>query len=146
MTSFRFNKDKSTQFTERDVNVLFDVDWRVIKLDEHRYYKRLSGQGIRGVDFMSVHPIFGLVLIELKSYTNGENSIPEGLDGVMLEKQKDTLRLIRIINSYYQRQFYFRLLKKMNWNYLYPDEWKIWIQADEHIKNGNFFFLGIVYY
>ena len=64
----------------------------------------------------------------------------------MQEKQNDTLRLIKIINTYYQRQFYFRLLRMLNWDFLYPNEWKIWIQAYQHIKKGNFFFLGVVDY
>lgn len=139
-------KSQNIRFTEREVEVLFDNEWTVIKLDEHRYYRRLSGQGIRGVDFMSVHPIFGLVLIELKNYTDGADSIPEGLHKVMEAKQHDTLRLIRIINAYYQRQLYFRLLKMLNWDYLYPKEWKIWMQAKAHLERGNYFFLGIIDY
>jgi len=133
-------------FIERDVEVIFDEEWKVIKLDEHRYYKRISGMGLSGLDFMAVHPIFGLALIEMKNYTNGEDSIPSRLDEVMIAKKRDAIRLINIVNKYYQRQLYFRILSFIGWKYLFPEEWEIWIQAKNHLKKGNYFFLGAIDY
>jgi hypothetical protein len=133
-------------FIEREVKAIFDSEWTVIKLDEHRYYKRLSGSGINGIDFLAVHPVFGVALIEMKNYTKGKKSIPKDLDLKMLEKRNDTIRLINIIIAYYQRQAYFRLLMFIGWEYLYPKEWMIWLNAKYHIDNENVFFLGIVDY
>ena len=133
-------------FIERGVEVNFDEEWTVVKLDKHRYYKRISGLGVSGVDFMAVHPIFGLALIEMKNYTKGKASIPKNLDIVMIKKKSDTIRLINIIYTYYRRQKYFQLLTFIGWEYLYPREWKIWMEAKKHVDIGNYFFLGIIDY
>ena len=134
------------KYIERNVEVLFDDEWIVIKLDVHRYYKRVSGLGIKGVDFMAVHPIFGLSLIEMKNYANGKNSISDDLDDVMISKRNDTIRLINIVYKYYDRQLYFKCLNFIGWSYLYPKDWQIWIQAKEHLDKGNYFFLGVIDY
>ena len=133
-------------FIEREVKAIFDEEWSVIKLDEHRYYKRLSGKGISGVDFLAIHPFFGLALIEMKNYTEGKASIPKDLNQRMLGKNNDTIRLINIIYKYYQRQTYFRILNFIGWEYLYPQDWLIWLKAKEHLDNDNVFFLGVVDY
>ena len=133
-------------FIEREVKAIFNEEWSVIKLDEHRYYKRLSGSGIRGVDFLAVHPVFGVALIEMKNYTDGKESIPEDLDQKMIRKKNDTIRLINIINKYYQRQVYFRILRYIGWEYLYPKNWLIWLRAKEHLENDKVFFLGVIDY
>ncbi|MEM9546595.1 MAG: hypothetical protein AAGA77_11520 [Bacteroidota bacterium] len=132
------------KYIERGVEVSFDNEWKVIKLDEHRYYKRVSGMGISGVDFMAVHPQFGLVLIELKNYEKGRESISSKLDTKMIAKKEDTLRLIDVVYKYYRRQFYFRLLTFIGWKYLYPKEWEIWLIAKRHMDSGNYFFLGTI--
>ncbi len=133
-------------FKEREVEVIFDQEWDVIKFDEHRYYRIVSGLGLRGVDFIAVHPIFGLALIEMKNYTKGKRSISNDLEAKMLAKRKDTIRLINIINRYYNRQIYFRILFFIGWKKLFPDEWKIWLQAKKHLDNDNYFFLGMIDY
>lgn len=134
------------RFVEREVEAIFDKDWLVIKLDEHRYYKRLSGKGVRAVDFLAVHSEFGLVMIEMKNYLKGKTSIPSDIDLVMLNKKKDTLRLISIINMYFKRQWYFRLITFIGIERLYPKDWLIWIYAKKHMDRGNYFFLGVVDY
>ena len=133
-------------FIEREVEAIFNEEWTVIKLDEHRYYKRLSGLGISGVDFLAVHTVFGLALIELKNYTDGKLSIHEDIDLIMIGKKNNTIRLIKIINKYYQRQIYFRFSRWIGWDYLYPEEWNIWLKAKEHLDRENVFFLGVVDY
>lgn len=133
-------------FIEREVKAIFDEEWSVIKLDEHRYYKRLSGLGISGVDFLAVHPVFGLALIEMKNYTEGKASIPNDIDQRMIGKKNNTIRLINIIYKYYQRQIYFRLLIFIGWEYLYPQEWLIWLRAKKHLDKDNIFFLGVIDY
>lgn len=116
----------------------------MIKLDEHKYYKRLSGKGLKGVDFIATCPINGLAMIELKNYTQGKPSIPAELDLIMIAKRKDTIRLIKIVNQYFQRQLIFRIYKRFG--LFGSPEWKIWMEALNHIEDGNYFFIGIVDY
>ena len=132
------------KYIEREVELMFDNEWKVVKFDEHRYYRQLSGYGLKAVDFLAIHVEMGVAFIEMKNYTNGRNSIPDQLDGVMKEKRDDSIRLISIINKYYQRQWYFRLIKKIGWQRLIPEEWKVWLLANQHVENGNYFFLGII--
>jgi len=133
-------------FTEREVEVIFDEEWEVVKLDEHRYYKNVSGRGLSAVDFIAVHPIFGLALIEMKNYEEGQSALPNDLDDKLMTKRNDSMRLINIIYKYYQRQWYFRILMFIGWEYLYPDDWKIWLQAKQYLDSGNFFFMGVIDY
>lgn len=133
-------------FIERDVEVVFDDEWLVIKLDEHKYYKRVSGYGLRGVDFMALHVDFGVVFVEMKNYTEGKSSIPFHLEGTMRSKRDDSVRLVRIVCAYFERQWYFRMLKVLGLSVLFPEDWKIWIQAKKHLDQGRYFFLGIVDY
>lgn len=133
-------------FIERGIEVVFDQDWTVIKLDEHRYYKRISGHGISGVDFLAIHPEFGLALIEMKNYLKGKGSIPENIDSKMIAKKEDTIRLINVVYKYYQRQLYFKILIFIGWEYLYPKDWRVWLSAKKHVDNGNYSFLGVVDY
>ena len=137
---------RQQKYIEREVALLFDEDWTVVKFDEHRYYKSVSGHGIRGVDFMAVHKDWGVVLIEMKNYPKGKESIPDDLNDVMNVKKEGSVRLISIINAYYNRQWYFRLVTWLGWHRLYAKEWKTWIHAHRHVQRGNYFFLGIVDY
>jgi len=134
------------RFIERNTIVDFEDDWYVIKLDEHRYYKRVSGYGLKAVDFVATHPKIGVFLIELKDYEKGRESIPENIDLVMIEKQEDTLKLMRIIEKYYQRQFIYRLMRWINNDKLYPKDWRFWIYTFDHIKKGNYQFIGDISY
>ena len=140
------SNNRNKIFVERGVEVMFDHEWTVIKLDEHRYYKRVSGHGISGVDFMAVHQDLGLVLIEMKNYIKGYDSIPGDIDEKMMEKRKDTLRLIKIVNTYFRRQWYFRFLTWMDVSYFYPREWYIWMLAEKHVENENYLFIGVIDY
>lgn len=134
------------KFLEREVEVVFDEEWKVFKLDEHRYYKNVSGRGVSAVDFMAVHPTFGLALIEMKNYKFGKDSIPMDLSDKLIEKRNDSIRLINIIYKYYRRQWYFRVLTFIGWTYLYPKDWEIWLLAKQHVVAGNYFFLGAIDY
>lgn len=133
-------------FVEREVKAIFDEEWKVIKLDNHRYYKRISGLGVKGVDFIAVHQTFGLALIEMKNYKGGEKTIPYDLDDKMIKKKKGTIKLINTIHKYYQRQIYFRILTFIGLKFLYPIEWHIWLDAKKHLDRSNIFFLGIIDY
>lgn len=102
--------------------------------------------GLSAVDFLAVHEEFGLVLIEMKNYTQGMDTIDPELYETMESKREGSLRLINIVFKYYQRQWYFGLLTFFGWEYLYPKEWLVWIQAKGHLDSGNYFFLGNIDY
>jgi len=51
--------------------LLFDfeeTDWIVKKYDDHRYYKSLSGAGLKGVDFIGIFQQEKVVFIEVKNF------------------------------------------------------------------------------
>jgi len=133
-------------FTEREVKVMFDHEWSVIKLDEHKYYQRVSGYGLRGVDFMAVHEDFGVVFIEMKNYTEGKLSIPQNVEDLMQTKRDDSVRLVRIVYAYFERQWYFRIMRSLGLSHFFPKDWKLWVQAKKHLDQKRYFFLGVVDY
>lgn len=123
-------------FTESDQTVSFPSDWWVIKLDEHRYYRRLSGQGLKAVDFLALHDDFGLMLIELKNYHG--RPVPADLGLTMEEKSADTARLIHIVNRYLQRKLYYRIFFSwLKWYRICDREWIFWYKAQQQIEKGN---------
>ena len=122
----------------------FDKEWRVVKLDEHRFYSRLSGRGFKGVDFVALHGIYGVALIEFKNYSDSPADVPHDLDITMIEKQQDSIRLISIIDKYYRRKWYIRLALRFGWKWMVPKESKFWLALNEKIQQGNYFFIGVV--
>jgi len=107
----------------------------VLAVDKHQYYKRVSGQGLKCVDFLALDEQFGLVMIELKNY-NG-HPIPSDLREIFAAKVKDTKQLIRVINKYLGRQWYYKLLfKKLKWHRICPSEWKYWEKCEQLINDG----------
>ena len=57
------------KYIEREVELMFDNEWKVVKFDEHRYYRRLSGYGLKAVDFLAIHVEMGVAFIEMKNLT-----------------------------------------------------------------------------
>ena len=43
-----------TTFTESGLCFTFSKRWKVLKYDEHRFYRYLSGSGFKGVDFIGM--------------------------------------------------------------------------------------------
>lgn len=117
-------------FTESGQKINFPSDWWVVKLDEHRYYQRLSGQGLKAVDFLALHEDYGLILIELKNYRGA--TIPSGLTETMEEKCTDTARIISVINRYLMRKLFYRIFfLRLKWYRVCDREWTFWAQAQE---------------
>jgi len=96
----------------------------VLKYDEHRFYRYLSGSGFKGVDFIGVLDEKQLALIEVKNYKDryllDESDPTEGLIDDPLayadkyaQKFKDTFQLIGIIRKYYKRKWWFRHTRKL---------------------------------
>ena len=134
----------STQdFVEGDLHFHFPAHWGVRKYDQQRFYQRMGGMGLKAVDFLAIDPSEGgrLYLIEVKNY---RTRIREGMvfeaplkgEDVLAEaiatKYDHTIRAIRAIQVFYQRQWLYRLvrallLKTSWWQY----DTVFWAHANE---------------
>jgi len=131
-------------YIEGQMEVIFDAEWTVIKLDNHKYYKTVSGRGLAGVDFLALHPQDGVAMIELKNYTRFGASVPPDIDSVMRKKQMDTLRLVAIVSAYYQRQWLYKIAVRLRLSILLSKEVQRWQSIIKHVNNNNYFFVGII--
>ncbi|HMQ59306.1 MAG TPA: hypothetical protein PKE06_01495 [Flavilitoribacter sp.] len=107
-------------FTESGLHFEFSGDWMVRKYDAHRYYRPLSGIGLKGVDFIGILDWQTLVLFEIKNYSTRisatlgrpvpvEPKPPEELAEVMKLKVEDTLQALRAIRVFYRRNWLYRV-------------------------------------
>lgn len=117
----------------------FPAHWSVRKYDSHRFYKGLSSVGLKAVDFIVLPDSDDLWLIEVKNYqprvAKGRKYIPEikpteQLADSIHQKFRDSLRAVRIIYQYYQRNWFFRIIGP----YLrraspYTSDWQFWQEA-----------------
>lgn len=97
----------------------------MIRFDQHRFYRYLSGQGLKGVDFLAVDwATEELLLIEVKNFDpaswSGDSptmqsvlEAPEKYAQKMVEKFTDSLKLCQIIYEYYQRKWWYKLYGKL---------------------------------
>ncbi len=108
----------SQQFTESGLQFSFSPDWIVHSYDQHRFYRYLSGAGMKGVDFVGLYQDH-LYLIEVKNYNDRLPldryepmaqllEKPEDYIEAFYKKFVDSLKLIRIIRRFYRRQWWFR--------------------------------------
>lgn len=111
-------------FTESGLNFQFSDRWKVLKYDEHRFYRYLSGSGFKGVDFIGILDEKQVVLIEVKNYkdryatdetdpTADLLNNPEMYAEKYAQKFQDTFQLIDIIRKYFKRKWWFRHLRSM---------------------------------
>lgn len=131
-------------WTEGQQQVTFPSGWQCIKLDDHRYYKRISGKGIKCVDFLAIDPNWGLYLIELKNYPKLAK-IPsvKSSHSTLLNKKAGSIKLIRTVNAAFKRQWYYRVVfLKLKIYRLCPAEWHIWHLAEQYIDQNRLVVLG----
>lgn len=113
-----------TTFSESGIIFKFSDRWNVLKYDEHRFYRYLSGSGFKGVDFIGILDENQLALIEVKNYkdrydldksdpTEGLITDPISYAEMYAQKFKDTIQLIGIIKKYYQRRWWFKQPRNM---------------------------------
>ena len=112
-------------FIESGLQFSFSRDCVVKKYDSHRYYRGLSGIGLKGIDFVALNLKENLVaFFEVKNYRTrfhrdtGEPIYPEPKPAIELaqalsEKVSDTLLAIDAITTYYQKSFIYRLLQPL---------------------------------
>lgn len=112
-------------FTESGLKFTFNKDWVVKKYDSHRYYKGLSGMGLKGIDFIALNLRENLVaFFEVKNYrtrfhqNTGEPILPEpkpadALAHSLSAKVSDTLLALDAIITYYRKSFLYRWLQPL---------------------------------
>jgi hypothetical protein len=111
-----------SSFTESDLHFEFPSHWGVRVYDDHRFYKSMSGLGLKGVDFLLIDPSGAghLYLIEVKNYRTRireEGSYVAKLKpaaelaATVAAKYKHTQRALRAVQLYYRRKWWYRLLE-----------------------------------
>lgn len=114
------------QYTESNLTFTFPPPWQVIAFDKHRFYQYVNGHGLRGVDFIGVHPDFGCFLMEVKNYrlqfgdqlpalVKSYLSNPALLAPVLEAKFRDSLRLLDAVKVYLERKWWYKLSVKSKW-------------------------------
>jgi hypothetical protein len=111
-------------FIESDLLFNFPASWAVREYDNHRFYKNLSGLGLKGLDFLVLAPEGEghLYLVEVKNYRTriregntyeAPLKSPEALAATVATKYEHTLRAIRAVHLFYQRKWWYRLLNRL---------------------------------
>ena len=142
-----------TTFSESGLTFKFSNRWRVLKYDEHRFYRYLSGSGFKGVDFIGILDEKKLALIEVKNYKDryqrdqvdpSEELLnnPKTYAIQFAHKFNDTFQLIGIIRKYYQRRWWFRqprnlLLRLIPRRFLLQFDWGFWNIAIQLIDENH---------
>lgn len=128
-------------YFESGLQFIFDKKWRVKKYDEHRFYRALSGAGLKGLDFIGLLNQEQLVLIEVKNYKIRFPAKPppikEKILGAaptlvetMTYKIEDTFLAVDTIIKYYRRRWWYvpflKLFDYLPISYLLSYEWAYW--------------------
>ena len=133
-------------FEESGWQFQFADHWEVIPYDRHRYYRYVSGHGLKGIDFLAWNRREErLLLLEVKNFApsdwegpspNMELVLrnPRAYAERMIEKFTDSLRLFAIVHRYRSRKwgprYYWRLRDQWlprRWRSLLP--LSIWERA-----------------
>lgn len=134
-------------FHESRLVITFGPSWSVLRFDQSVFFKTLTGQGLRGVDFVGIHGNH-LYLIEVKNYTRAKNqaapSPPEALAfrEMLVEKFEDSQRIIRIIHATFRRYMVFRwwqwVASHINFLFLWaPEPWVFWTRCYRLSNRGD---------
>ncbi len=129
-------------FEESGLTFTFRDGWIVKRYDKDRYYKWVSGSGLKAVDFVVITPDGAVIFIEVKNYTvrygdqppailNRLVHDPAELVDTVNQKMKDTLLGIDTFHRYLRRRWWYRaglpLLRRLPpgaggirfWTYVY---------------------------
>lgn len=136
-------------FSESNYTFTFDKHWKVVKYDDHPYFRILSGRSFSGVDFVGIYRNEKLYILEIKNYYQySKDGVIEDLDQFVSEirgKMLDTLDLMRIIHKYHSRKLMFRfcidLVNKLpSLHYT----WWIWNRMKDLESNKDFVFILLI--
>jgi hypothetical protein len=130
-------------FKESGLEFNFGPGWVVKKYDEQVYFRSLSGNGLKGVDFIAIREKKELIFIEVKNYRTRYNEKMDQTFEVSVKpvaelayelkrKSEDTLLAIDAVLQYYRRSWCYRRLRNlwMHWPWLQHNR-AFWSRADE---------------
>ena len=128
---------------ESDLVFAFDdAIWQIKKYDDHPYYKKFSGVGLKGVDFIGLYKQKKVVFIEVKNF-RAKHPTREEPFKVLTEtktfinhigdKLEDTFRAVTAINAYFKKKWWYRFFLKWE-SYLSSQrflgkDWLFWHQV-----------------
>lgn len=105
-------------YQESDIDFSFPAGWAVRKYDDHRFYRGLSGHGLKAVDFIILLPDGRLCLMEVKNYLPRTGKMgrqhavtrkpAKKLAADLTKKYADSGRAINVISRYYASKWYYR--------------------------------------
>ncbi len=131
------------QFQESELSFYFGPNWLARKYDSHRFYSRLSGAGLKAVDFITISSEGQLVLWEIKNFSRRKPELShdpiqkiieekEAFIQDMSQKVKDTFTALNAIHGYYRRKWSFRF---RSWSMSYlkhsHQDWYFWLKAHQ---------------
>ena len=138
-------------FQESDLKFQFsDAAWQVIKYDTHRYFKILSGAGLKGIDFLSIYQGKQVVFFEVKNFhthqptKNGAYQIIENTQEFIeniIGKMEDTLSAIKVVTQYFHRKWWYRFF--LTYHRFIPNifiqqkDWYFWHRIQALINNSD---------
>lgn len=137
-----------TTYEESGLVFRFSPSWKVLRWDKSPYYKKVSGRGFKGVDFIGIHGKT-LYLIEVKNYvprTSNHLAIIARLETLQpLKKQitskvDDTLRLLELVAFYLNKKWWIRLAERLHRKGLLPSwangNYHLWLEGNALAKAG----------
>ena len=112
------------KYRESDLNICFDPSWRIKRFDNSKYFKLLSGLGLKGVDFIAIDVHEQLYLIEVKNYKKRiESPVAPDISDLygdfpllqnhFVAKIKDSNQLLEVIFKYLNRKWWYKWMFKM---------------------------------
>ena len=114
-------------FRESDLEFRFSPEWIVRDYDGHGFYRRLSGHGYAGVDFLLLHRSEPRgVWLEVKNYRPRFQGLtpkpllhyrshPEAFAERMAEKARGTRRGLAQIDRHYRGRWWWRFANGSRW-------------------------------
>jgi len=116
-------------------DLVFDFDdsaWIIKKYDDHQYYNKLRGAGLKGVDFIGIYKQETVVFIEVKNFRDRNPYYREPFAVLketnlfitkMADKLVDTFRATTAIAAFLRKKWWYRLFLKVE--KFIPSQWYI---------------------
>jgi len=135
-------------FQESDLQFNFsDADWQVIKYDTHRYFKILSGVGLKGIDFLGIYQERQVIFFEVKNFHTNKvtkdnsyqiiDNTPLFIENI-IHKIEDAKRAVKVVHQYLQRKWWYRFF--LNYHSFIPSffiqqkDWYFWYRIQAIIQ------------
>ncbi|MEM1123114.1 MAG: hypothetical protein AAGJ18_21910 [Bacteroidota bacterium] len=118
--------------------------WDVLQYDTHKYYKILSGVGLKGVDFLGIYQKRQVVFWEVKHFRSPISKdhkfeLSPDFEGQIVGKLVDSIRAIRVIHQYLERKWWYRAYQKFKGYFpsflIKNQDWYFWYRLHQLISS-----------